>query len=154
MEREVLSNPAFGIEKHFLPAAKREKKEILELETLKFQLEMLKQLKYNNDSFQDTVKKLPTISKAYRDCLVSWKEGDLDKLDKKFLQVMPILYSKDYRKVLYDDRNATMTEKIKGYIDKDESVFVTVGYGHFGGEKGIVPLLRKSGYSLTQLKTA
>jgi uncharacterized protein YbaP (TraB family) len=44
-------------------------------------------------------------------------------------------------------RNEDWVPKIKGYIKKN-SCFIAVGAGHLGGEKGVIELLRKEGYTL------
>jgi len=47
---------------------------------------------------------------------------------------------------MFTERNLTMTDKIKGYLDEDSTVFVVVGAGHLIGEQGIVKLLKKAGF--------
>jgi uncharacterized protein YbaP (TraB family) len=41
-----------------------------------------------------------------------------------------------------------MTEKIKGYLGQNENYFVIVGSGHLVGDKGILALLNKAGYTV------
>lgn len=47
-----------------------------------------------------------------------------------------------------DNRNIAWIPKIKAEM-QNKSVFVAVGAGHLGGEKGVVSLLRKEGYTVT-----
>ena len=112
-----------GIDMHFLKLAK-DKKEILELESAEFQIELLSgfsdelQVEFLKSSVEESSK----LKEKYNGMLDAWKKGDTKELvrtikeeykDKPKLQ--PV-----YKKLI-DDRNITMTDKIEGYLnDKSE----------------------------------
>ncbi len=57
---------------------------------------------------------------------------------------------KDMYDELITNRNYAMTEKIEGFLKTDKNYFVVVGAGHVIGEEGIVALLRKKAYRVSQ----
>jgi hypothetical protein len=58
-------------------------------------------------------------------------------------------------KRLIDDRNVGMVKSMLTIAQErpQETLFVAVGTGHYPGPKGILALLRKTGYRVRQLKT-
>jgi len=60
--------------------------------------------------------------------------------------------AKGIYKTMITDRNIHMANKIKQEFDAKKSLFVVVGAGHIVGEKGLVDLLKKDGYQLTQIQ--
>ena len=50
-----------------------------------------------------------------------------------------------------NNRNENWIPLIKQYIKKNKT-FIAVGAGHLGGEKGVIELLKKEGYTLTPIK--
>jgi uncharacterized protein len=86
----------------------------------------------------------------------AWEAGDADKL---------IAIMKEYNagakdadkfdnKLLYS-RHDAMVIKIASYLAlKDETHFVAVGALHMPGPKGLVAMLEKKGYKVTQLKVS
>ncbi len=57
----------------------------------------------------------------------------------------------DSQEKLLDERNAKWLPVIEKNIAAT-SAFIAVGGGHLGGEKGVINLLRKKGYTLTPIK--
>ena len=56
----------------------------------------------------------------------------------------------DFEAIMIDTRNALMAERARDQLSKGNR-FVAVGALHLPGEKGLVALLRKDGYTLTPL---
>ena len=52
---------------------------------------------------------------------------------------------------LLDERNFRMVDKIEGFLEDDDVCFMVVGAGHLVGENGIINLLAKKGYKISQL---
>ena len=146
-------NPEYGVDKHFLVKAKGEKK-ILELESLEYQLDLF-------DGFTDkqqelllfsTLLDLDILEKEMDNLIKAWENGNTIKLETILMkgldehpEILPIV-----DKIFYQ-RNKKMASKIEGYLDTRDTYFVVVGAGHLVGEKGIIQLLKKKGYSLQQL---
>jgi uncharacterized protein len=59
--------------------------------------------------------------------------------------------SQESKAKLLDERNAKWIPVIEKNIAQSP-VFIAVGGGHLGGEKGVINLLRKKGYTLTPIK--
>lgn len=53
-----------------------------------------------------------------------------------------------YRKIVFDDRNKTMSDSIAKHI-MNESSFFAIGAGHLGGKQGVINLLREKGLIIT-----
>ena len=90
----------------------------------------------------------PLLEKMFK----SWKEGDAKTLASvvdSSLVVDPRL-TKVYDQLI-TKRNYKMTEKMLRYFKSKKRYFVVVGAGHVVGNEGIVALLQKHGYKVTQL---
>ena len=53
----------------------------------------------------------------------------------------------EYKDVLLDNRNQAWIPKIKAMAAEKATLFA-FGAGHLGGEKGLITLLRKEGYTV------
>jgi uncharacterized protein YbaP (TraB family) len=150
-------DPSLGIDKHFMTAAKEKKKEILELESVDFQLGVLSGF---SDELQEkfllsTFLEIGTIKAEFEKMIKAWKSGDVDNMEK--LLFKPLKEDPELKPVydkLFFDRNAGMTDKIEGYIASKKPHFVVMGAGHLVGDKGIVKLLMdKKKYKVEQVPT-
>ena len=141
-----------GIDMHFLKLAK-DKKEILELESAAFQIELLSSFsdELQVEFLKSAVEESSNMKEKFDNMLNSWKKGDskeMVKIIKEEYKDKPKLQPV-YDKLIYE-RNVTMTEKIEGYLkDKsDKKYFVVAGAGHLVDEGGIVDLLKKKGFKI------
>lgn len=57
----------------------------------------------------------------------------------------------EYKDVLLDNRNRAWIAKINAFAAEKPTLFA-FGAGHLGGEKGLIELLRKEGYTVKPLK--
>ncbi|GGH70744.1 hypothetical protein HNQ91_003081 [Filimonas zeae] len=136
-----------GWETVFMMMAKELNMPVNGLETIAFQMsifdsipykaqaESLKEMLYNFDSLQRTNTKLVNM----------YQNKDLDKLQQEVVE------DKDlgkYAPVLLYNRNANWVPKIAAQA-KQQPTFFAVGAGHLGGNKGVIALLRKQGYTVT-----
>jgi len=55
------------------------------------------------------------------------------------------------RKIMVNERNKNWLDNIE-YLITQDNVFIGVGMGHLGGEKGLLNLLLKKGYKLERIK--
>lgn len=78
----------------------------------------------------------------------AYQKQDLDKL-AQLINSEEESGAMDTDALLYD-RNAKWIPKIKEFT-KTKSCFIAVGAGHLGGEKGVIDLLKKAGYTVTPI---
>lgn len=129
-------------ELEFSQMAAKENKEVLGLEKIAEQMaalehsytnaEMIEQLEYYDTTFMQQMMKV-------------YLSQDLNSLyamviDKRFMD-------EDAQKLLLDSRNENWLTQMPAMMQKN-STFFAVGAGHLGGNKGIIALLRKAGYTV------
>lgn len=78
----------------------------------------------------------------------AYRRGDLDLLDS----LNSIGASKAFMEYILFKRNIKMAENMDSLM-KTQSLFTGVGAAHLPGEKGVIELLRKMGYTLRPVKT-
>ena len=153
-----------GVDEYFLKKAREDNKEIIDVESFKFQLNL-------TNSFSDRLyeimiencidnydKQIDETKKLYK----IWKNGDSKELlvlldnelteeDLKKLSEEDIKLVKDYNYKLLDERNIGMKDKLIEFFNNDKKVFFMVGAAHLVGEKGIANLLVQEGFTVTQV---
>jgi hypothetical protein len=87
--------------------------------------------------------------KEFKDMMKAYKEQDLDKLGEMITKSESGMM--EYQDLLLNNRNRNWVEKLKK-IMPDHAVVVAVGAGHLPGEKGVISLLRKAGYTVTPVE--
>ncbi len=141
---------ASGVEGELMSIAKEDKKEIKGLETMQFQSSVFDSIPYewqakellkNIDSFSIYKKEFDTMLLQYKNQQLSAMEISLVKSE---------FGSDKYEDILLTKRNLNWVGQLKT-IMKKESVFVAVGAGHLVGEKGLLNLLKKEGYTIEPL---
>jgi hypothetical protein len=147
-------NPESGVDLHFLTLAKKDNKTIVELETGEFQLDLLSGFdeKLNILNLKLMLKDWDESESILSKMFNEWKTGErktLEKLSNKYVKKYPEL--KIYYKKLLTDRNINMAKKLDEMLKTNKnSYFVVVGGGHLVGKDGIIELLQKKGYKVTQ----
>lgn len=143
---------ASGVEQELMKIAKENKKEIKGLETMQFQASVFDSIPYewqakellkNIDSFSLYKKEFDTMISEYKNQQLSAME--------KLLAKSEFGSDKKYEEILLTKRNINWVGQLKN-IMKKESVFVAVGAGHLVGEKGLLNLLRREGYTVEPLR--
>ncbi len=149
--------PQYGVDLHFAQAATRRGLPILELETVESQMQALTgmPLEVQAKLLDQTLDQLTNAQAAVSELVSSWLSGDADHLHQLMLNDFmgsPVMETLGKR--LIDERNLKMAERIRIYLDEPSTTLVIVGAGHFGGEPGILQLLRSQGFSPQQLTQA
>ena len=149
-------DPAFGIDLHFINRAKADKKKLVELESIAFQAGVLGSL---TDEEGDALlnQSLGALSngEALRDAermMAMWRASDAAGLAALFIEAAKKdPGTKKLMKLLLDDRNVAMAQKIHRMLVDGNKVFVVVGAGHLAGANSIIDLLQKQGVQVRQL---
>jgi hypothetical protein len=142
--------PDYGLDMYFLKKA--QDKKILQLETYTDQLDLFFDMPNEELFLKQTLSKLEDTEKQLDQTVVAWKKGDTQKMLEKVI-IEPLREYPELRDVytkIYTDRNIKMTEKISQYLTHGDIYFVVVGAAHLIGDQGIVSLLTKRGYKVTQ----
>ncbi len=145
-----------GIDLHFIARAKADGKALKELENIAFQAHVLGDL--SDEEGESMLKQaldglVNGEAENEVDALVlAWKNGDASAL----AAVMQKSADKDagsakVMKLLLDDRNVGMAEKIGDMLDAGQKAFIVIGAGHMTGKNSILALLKKRGLQVRQL---
>ena len=165
-----------GIDMFFLVNAQMTGKNIGELESIMYQLEMLdgmsQELKtYNLETRIDstiagkssTEGELSDVATGFNDMLDDWKTGDAEGLKEELvgdeeaasdLTAEELVLVEEYNKAMLTDRDKGMADKIEGYLNAEGSktYFVVAGAAHYVTDTGIIAQLKEKGYEVTQIK--
>jgi len=82
------------------------------------------------------------------DMFVAWIIGDTQRLARILRTSMP---SKDYYNII-TKRNNKWYPKIKSYIKRYKTAFLTVGTGHLVGKNSIIKRLKRDGYKVDRIQ--
>ncbi|MGD8430552.1 MAG: TraB/GumN family protein [Ectothiorhodospiraceae bacterium] len=127
------------------------KRPVLQLESIAAQLRLLSGMSEAEQErlLMASVTDMDSFTQQTREFVDAWKAGDLDAFYKALLEQFPD-DAQGLKKRLLDDRNATMTERIRGLLADGRSHLIVVGGGHLAGPQGIVQRLRDSGVEVEQ----
>ncbi|MEK7322696.1 MAG: TraB/GumN family protein [Pseudomonadota bacterium] len=143
-----------GVDYHFLKLANQQRKRVIELESVKQQLDLFDRFSQQEQvvMLEQTLDDIARGPRFLREMLSAWKAGDETRLDD--------LLNEEYRttktaqrmyRILIVDRNALMAGKIADMLRRGGTYFVVVGAGHLVGKESVVNLLRGKGYQLEKL---
>ena len=143
----------YGIDMYFLKKAKEDAKNIIELETAEFQLELLSSLsdELMITVIEDTLDN-PLVKEDIERLFNAWESGDVKLLEAVVFEDIAEnpMFEPYYMKV-YTERNYQMAEKIEEFMADDQIYFIVVGAAHLVGEEGLLIILEERGYEITQL---
>ncbi|MBQ8133720.1 MAG: TraB/GumN family protein [Clostridia bacterium] len=151
----------YGVDSMLIDRAKTDKKTILELESVEFQMEMLAQIPDNiqtaifdsyadENAFNDMQDDLKELYEHWKEGTVTAEEaiGDTEGMTQEEIQLM-----NEYNKIMLYDRNIGMAEKAHEYLDSGKTVMFVAGAAHFQGDKGIIKLMENDGCTVRELTT-
>jgi len=154
MESGIGCEDPVAMEQLIMERAKKSGKKVDGLETMAYQLSIFDSIPYKVQA-EELLKyvkdggKSSEADKEFDEMMEAYKDQDLDKLSnligKSGSNIMP------YEDLLLNNRNRNWVNKLKT-IMKEKPVTVAVGAGHLPGEKGVISLLRKEGYTLRPVK--
>ena len=141
---------ASGIEEELMKVAKENKKEIKGLETIQFQASVFDSIPYEWQA-KELLKNIDSFllyKQEFDTMLLEYKNQQLAAMEK--LITKSEFGGEKYDDILLNNRNKNWVGQLKNIMSK-ESVFVAVGAGHLVGEKGLLNLLKKEGYTVEPL---
>ena len=154
MESGIGCEESVAMEQLILEVAKRNKKRVEGLETMSYQASIFDSIPYKLQAEQllKYVKGGGSQSEAdkqFEEMVDAYKNQDIEKLGK-------FVATDDgglgiYEDILLYHRNRNWVEKLKT-IMPEKALTIAVGAGHLAGEKGVIKLLRKEGYTVRPIK--
>ncbi len=136
-----------GMEQAIMKYAGKSKKPIYGLETIQYQASVFDSIPYENQA-KDLVKMIDSAGKGNDDedikLIEVYRNQDLNKMTELTAGEGGI---GQYLDLLLYKRNANWVNKMPDLM-KQKQILFAVGAGHLGGEKGVIDLLRKAGYSV------
>jgi len=153
---EVNLNQEYGIDKYLLDISKKDKKEILELESADYQYDILSSFDYETQIYllKQSIE-LYEESKNEMDKLYNlYKIGDKDELEKLFFETEEETdkFAVEFNTKMITDRNNNMANNLKKEFEDGKNIFCTVGLAHIIGPGGIADLLEQEGYTIKVIK--
>ena len=142
---------ASGIEEELMKIAKEDKKEIKGLETMQFQASVFDSIPYEWQA-KELLKNIDSFAQykiEFDSMLAEYKSQRLAEMET-LVTKSEFGSDKGYEDLLLNNRNKNWVAQLKE-IMKKESVFVAVGAGHLVGEKGLLNILKKEGYTVEPL---
>jgi len=143
----------YGIDLYFLNKANADDKQILELESAEFQLDLF-------DSLSDEIQIMmledaidnPVTEAEMEDLFTAWSTGNTSVMEQLIFEGIEEHpeYQSLYDKII-DERNFLMVGKIEDFLQGNVIHFIVVGAGHLVGNNGIINLLAEKGYNTKQL---
>ena len=139
-----------SVEQMIMTEARQYDKEVNGLETLEFQASIFDSIPYEKQA-QDLVMYVDSIDK-FREITMEmvemYRKQDINNMDSLMEKSDPGMMK--YMDVLLYDRNKRWAEQIPEQMFNMPTLFA-VGAGHLGGEKGVINLLKKQGFTVKPL---
>lgn len=141
-----------GVDQYYLTKAKSDNKALSFLETVDSQLELLFGGDEDNDDelVMQSLDNMDDMDKMSGEINFGWRNGK-KKVFIDILKEMRKDYPDIYKKLVVD-RNSEWLPVIESYLDNNKTEFVLAGSLHMHGSEGILALLKKKGYKISQLK--
>ncbi len=139
-----------SVEQLIMTEARNNEKEVLGLETIEFQASIFDSIPYEKQAkdlvaYIDSIDKFKKVTlemvEHYRTQNIHSMDSLMERSDPGMMQYMDML--------LYD-RNKRWAMQMPEQMFEKSTLFA-VGAGHLGGEKGVINLLRKQGFTLKPL---
>ena len=142
------------MEQVIMEEAKKYDKKIKGMETMAYQAGVLDSIPYKLQaeqlvSYIDSEGKSTEEDKQMKEMFEAYKKQDLKKLEALMVETDAGMSA--FTDILLYHRNANWVKKIKPILP-DKSLVIAVGAGHLPGEKGLINLLRKEGYTVTPVE--
>lgn len=166
MMEEAGLDSTLGLDSVLLTKALEEGKDIIEIESVDFQMGILYgqpeelnkfMLECDVYYYEDQCEALTELFKAW--CAgdveaIAASEEDEDTEDGEEIEISEELQAMidEYNKQLMDDRNAGMITKAIEMLENGDNVLYVVGAAHFVGDTGIIKGLEDAGYTVERIE--
>ena len=140
----------YGLDEHFYARAKQDKKKIIPLESVDFQLSLFySQSRHEQEEFlMQTLTDLQVADALSGEMENAWKNGDGEKLYTLIAKSFSG-YPEQYARLVLQ-RNKNWLPVLEKILRREQVTLVVVGAGHLVGPGSVVDLLRRKGYPVVQ----
>jgi uncharacterized protein len=145
-----------GVEYFLLALADKQKMKVQELESADYQMALFDRMT-ESEQAQYLLENLADLDDAvgFKDAALidAWSNAKGDSFERVMHEsLVGKPASADFtRRVLLDERNPKMADKIDGLLQKSGTTFVAVGALHLVGKGGVPSLLKQKGYVVDKL---
>lgn len=142
-----------GVDSYFEKKAKVDHKPRRYLETLDFQLQLIKNLGDGREAefIEAALVELAQTEASLKEIIQAWRRGSLDDIEQAVLIPTQSQDPTSYE-LLFVKRNQQWLPKLQQLFGNQDTELVLVGAGHLAGLQGLVHLLKAKGYQVTQLE--
>lgn len=154
MESNMVCDAQVAMEQLVMEEAKKNGKRIDGLETMAYQMSIFDSIPYKVQA-QELFKSISSDDKKndgdkeFKELIKAYKDQDLKKLGEMISKTDQGMMQ--YEDILLNNRNRNWVIKLKTLL-QDKSLVIAVGAGHLPGDKGVINLLRKEGYTVTPVE--
>jgi len=143
-------NPQYGIDKYYFEKGKQAQKSISGFESLQEQINFIDglPLKIQDKMILQMAEEFNAIEKDIKRIINAWRKGNMQQLEQFFLESYK--QEPELHQVLLIQRNQKWIKKIHHYLNGSKNHLIIVGVGHMVGENGLLKMLEKDGYTVTQ----
>lgn len=147
---KILSCSPQSYEMKLVEMATQLKTEVVGLETPQEQMAIFDTIPYQDQMKMVLymVDSIPQVRKEFKELVDLYKAGDIQEMYDLSLKTSYGVES--YSEVMLFDRNERWIARI-GKMLKEKPTLFAVGAAHLGGEKGVINLLRKAGYTVNPI---
>jgi len=146
---KLLDCPMQTIETELVKISKEQNEEIFGLESITDQLDVFDKIPYQaqlDELIKSAKDNLVKDKAETKKMLAIYKEQDIEAM-LAIMKDSENKISSEFEEILINDRNANWIP-IMERVSKEKPTFYGVGAGHLAGEKGVIKLLRKKGYTV------
>lgn len=139
-----------GVDEQLATRAQSDKKELIGLETVEDQFSVFSQLSADEQRryVRFSLASLDSAAADIEATVSAWRQGDTEALEKLLNEDFKDF--PDLRRRLTVDRNQRWLEKILPMLNANQDYLIVVGALHLVGSGGLVDLLQKRGFQVTQ----
>jgi len=154
MESVMSCDQQVAMEQLIMEEAKKYNKRIEGLETTAYQMSIFDSIPYKVQ-VQELLKMINTGdeedkgNEEYNELMNAYREQDLEKLGRLISQNEDGMML--YEDILLNNRNRNWVTKLKTLLP-GKPLVIAVGAGHLPGNKGVINLLRKEGFTVTPVE--
>lgn len=144
---KLLACPPQSYETQLSRMAGLQNMEISGLESIEEQLKVFEKIEYREQAemLLQTIVEYPELEDAYWNMIVSYKNQDLNSLYHVISDIQ--LGMKKYEDVMLNERNQRWIPRME-QMAANTPTFFAVGAAHLPGDKGLISLLKRRGYTV------